>query len=160
GTLLFDSKTHTPGRHTQQIATSAQGPALTRVGAIMGTPLYMSPEQCGGGFVDTRSDIYSLGVICYQMLAGEPPLAGNTSAVMRAHREQKPADLRERSEKKIPKRVAGVVMSALSKNPAERPPTAFALASALRGQSEGIGALYRRAFALYSEYFPKFLKLS
>src|SRR4030095_2684457 len=51
-------------------------------------------------------------------------------------------------------------MSALAKNPAERPPTAFAFASALRGHSEGVGALYRRAFALYSEYFPKFLKLS
>ncbi|HET9710570.1 MAG TPA: hypothetical protein VFP64_01770, partial [Pyrinomonadaceae bacterium] len=48
----------------------------------------------------------------------------------------------------------------LAKIPAERPQTAFAFASALRGQSEGIGALYRRAFALYSEYFPKFLRLS
>jgi serine/threonine protein kinase len=159
-TLLFTKGTHSAGRHTEHIATAAQGPALTRVGAIMGTPLYMSPEQCGGGYVDTRSDIYSLGVIAYQMLAGEPPFAGNTSVVMRAHREQQPADLRERSEKKIPKRVAGVVMSALAKNPAERPQTAFALASALRGQSEGIGALYRRAFSLYSEYFPKFVKLS
>jgi hypothetical protein len=51
-------------------------------------------------------------------------------------------------------------MSALSKNPGERPQTAFAFASALRAQSEGVGALYRRAFALYSEYFPKFIKLS
>ncbi|HEX2270474.1 MAG TPA: protein kinase [Pyrinomonadaceae bacterium] len=160
GTLLFDQGTHSAGRHTQQIATSAQGPALTRVGAIMGTPLYMSPEQCGGGYVDTRSDIYSLGVIAYQMLAGEPPFAGSTSIVMRAHREQSPPDLRVKAEKKIPKRVARIVMSALSKNPAERPPTAFALASALRAESEGIGALYRRAFALYSEYFPKFVKLS
>ena len=160
GTLLLDQVTHSAGRHTEHLATAAGGPALTRVGAIMGTPLYMSPEQCGGGYVDTRSDIYSLGVIAYQMLAGEPPFAGNTSAVMRAHREQQPPDLRERAEKKIPKRVSGVVMSALSKNPAERPATAFALASALRGQSEGIGALYRRAFSLYSEYFPKFVKLS
>jgi hypothetical protein len=107
----------------------------------------MSPEQCGGGYVDTRSDIYSLGVIAYQMLAGEPPFKGNTSIVMRAHREANPLHLRERSDKKVPKRVAGVVMSALSKNPAERPQTAFAFASALRGESEG-------------EYFPKFLKLS
>src|SRR5215217_953740 len=159
GTLLFDQETRGGGRHTAHSATSAQGSALTRLGAIMGTPLYMSPEQCGGGHVDTRSDIYSLGVIAYQMLAGEPPFAGNTSTVMRAHREQKPKDLRERVAK-IPKRVAGVVMSALSKNPAERPPTAFAFGSALRAQSEGVGALYRRAFALYSEYFPKFLKLS
>lgn len=160
GTLLFDQGTQPVRRDTQHIATSAQGSALTRVGAIMGTPLYMSPEQCGGGYVDTRSDIYSIGVIAYQMLAGEPPFSGNTSVVMRAHREQAPQQLRERSETKIPKRVARVVMSALSKNPAERPQTAFALASALRGESEGIGALYRRAFALYSEYVPKFLKLS
>jgi hypothetical protein len=159
GTLLFDQKTHSGGRHTAHIATSPQGAALTRVGAIMGTPLYMSPEQCGGGHVDTRSDIYSLGVIAYQMLAGEPPFAGNTSTVMRAHREQTPQQLRERNNK-IPKRAAGIVMSAISKNPAERPPTAFAFASALRAQSEGVGALYRRAFALYSEYFPKFIKLS
>lgn len=158
GTLLFDQETR-HARHTAHIATPLQGSALTRVGAIMGTPLYMSPEQCGGGHVDTRSDIYSLGVIAYQMLAGEPPFAGNTSVVMRAHREQTPEDLRERAAK-IPKRVAGVVMSALAKNPAERPQTAFAFASALRGQSEGVGALYRRAFSLYSEYFPKFVKLS
>ena len=160
GTLLFDDPaTRSAGRHTAHIATSPQGPALTRVGAIMGTPLYMSPEQCGGGYVDTRSDIYSLGVIAYQMLAGEPPFGGNTSAVMRAHREQKPQHLRERAAK-IPKRAAGVVMSALAKNPAERPQTAFAFGSALRAQSEGVGALYRRAFSLYSEYFPKFIKLS
>ena len=159
GTLLFDQKTHSGGRHTAHIATSPQGAALTRVGAIMGTPLYMSPEQCGGGHVDTRSDIYSLGVIAYQMLAGEPPFAGNTSTVMRAHREQRPQQLREHNNK-IPKRAAGIVMSALSKNPVERPQTAFAFSSALRAQSEGVGALYRRAFALYSEYFPKFIKLS
>jgi serine/threonine protein kinase len=159
GTLLFEPGTHGGSRHTAYIATSPQGSALTRVGAIMGTPLYMSPEQCGGGYVDMRSDIYSLGVIAYQMLAGEPPFAGNTSVVMRAHREQAPQDLRAHA-KKIPKRAAAVVMSALEKNPAERPQTAFAFASALRGQSEGVGALYRRAFSLYSEYFPKFLRLS
>ncbi len=159
GTLLFDQGTTGGARHTQHSTNVEQTAALTRVGAIMGTPLYMSPEQCGGGYVDKRSDIYSLGVIAYQMLAGDPPFAGNTSTVMRAHREEKPQDLRERANK-IPKRVAGVVMSALSKNSGERPPTAFAFASALRAQSEGVGALYRRAFALYSEYFPKFLKLS
>jgi hypothetical protein len=141
------------------MTTTDQGSALTRVGAIMGTPLYMSPEQCSGGHVDTRSDIYSLGVIAYQMLSGDPPFAGNTSNVMRAHREQSPQHIRERATK-VPKRVAGVVMSALSKVPTERPQTAFAFGSSLRGQAEGVGALYRRAFSLYSEYFPKFLKLS
>jgi len=160
GTLLFAEAGAGAGAATRHaVTTAARGSALTRVGAIMGTPLYMSPEQCGGGQVDMRSDIYSLGVIAYQMLAGDPPFSGNTSNVMRAHREQDPQHLREHSTK-IPKRVAGVVMSALSKNPAQRPATAFAFASSLRGQAEGIGALYRRAFSLYSEYFPKFVKLS
>ena len=160
GTLLFAKQTGSTGTRSAHLTTNIDpGSALTRVGAIMGTPLYMSPEQCAGGQIDMRSDIYSLGVIAYQMLAGEPPFAGNTSAVMRAHLEDTPQILRERAAK-VPKRVSGVVMSALSKSADERPQTAFAFASSLKGQAEGIGALYRRAFALYSEYFPKFLKLS
>ncbi|HET6862917.1 MAG TPA: protein kinase [Pyrinomonadaceae bacterium] len=158
GTLLFEQGTHS-NRQTAGASTHVEGAALTRVGAIMGTPLYMSPEQCGGGQVDIRSDIYSLGVIAYQMLAGEPPFSGNTSTVMRAHREETARHLHD-YEVKIPKRVAGVVMAALSKDPNQRPQTAFAFASSLRGQAEGISALYRRAFSLYSEYFPKFVKLS
>src|SRR4030095_12632058 len=80
-------------------------------------------------------------------------------AVMRAHLSETPRELREHSNK-IPKRVAGVVMSALNKDPEKRPQTAFAFASSLKAQSEGIGPLYRRAFTLYADYFPKFLKLS
>lgn len=132
---------------------------LTKVGAIMGTPVYMSPEQCAAKSLDARSDIYSLGVITYQMLAGEPPFAGNTGSVIREHLELPPPPLRERS-KKIPKRVAEVVMAALSKDPADRPQTALAFANSLRAQAASIGSLYRRAFALYSEYFPQFLKVS
>lgn len=78
---------------------------------------------------------------------------------MREHINLLPPPLRERN-KKVPKRVAQVVMSALSKKPEDRPQTAAAFASSLRAQAEGIGSLYRRAFALYSEYFPKFLRLS
>jgi serine/threonine protein kinase len=159
GTLLFDQSTRAFGSHTEHHTTAASGAALTRVGAIMGTPLYMSPEQCGGGQVDMRSDIYSLGVIAYQMLAGGPPFSGNTSAVMRAHLSETPRELREHSNK-IPKRVAEVVMWALNKVPDKRPTTAFAFSGALRAQSEGIGALYRRAFSLFADYFPKFVKLS
>jgi hypothetical protein len=161
GTLLFDRATRRGpvGGQVTSPAGTAQGTGLTRVGALMGTPLYMSPEQCRGAGSDTRSDIYSLGVIAYQMLAGATPFTGDTESVIRAHNETPPSPLRERS-RKVPKRVARTVMSALAKDPAERPQTAHAFASSLRAQADGIGSLYRRAFALYSEYFPKFLRLS
>ena len=154
GTRLFGPNAHTTSSSDTELATK-----LTRVGAIMGTPVYMSPEQCAAKSLDARSDIYSLGVITYQMLAGEPPFAGNTGSVIREHLELPPPPLQER-RKKIPKRVAEVVMSALAKDPAGRPQTALAFANSLSAQASTIGSLYRRAFALYSEYFPKFLKLS
>jgi serine/threonine protein kinase len=146
---------------TSLAATSFQSTAtgLTRVGAIMGTPHYMSPEQCRSAHLDARSDIYSLGIIAYQMLTGEVPFTGNTAAVMTGHLETSPPVLRERN-RKIPKRVSRVVMSTLEKDPAQRPQSAAAFANSLRAQADSIGALYRRAFALYAEHFPKFLRLS
>ncbi|MEP6820171.1 MAG: protein kinase [bacterium] len=160
-TLMFGSDTQRAivDQQTRLRTNATRGVGLTRVGAIMGTPLYMSPEQCAGKPLDARSDIYSLGVIAYQMLAGEPPFAGATGNVMQEHILTAPPPLRTRN-KKVRKRAAQVVMTALSKQPEDRPQTAAAFASLLRAQSEGIGSLYRRAFALYSEHFPKFLKLS
>jgi serine/threonine protein kinase len=160
-TLLFTAGTKQVlgDQQTRLGAEATRGAELTRIGAIMGTPIYMSPEQCAGQVLDARSDIYSLGVIAYQMLAGDPPFAGTTANVMQEHIHVAPPHLRERI-KKVPKRAAQVVMTALAKRPDERPQTAAAFASALRAQADGIGSLYRRAFALYSEYFPKFFKLS
>lgn len=158
GTLMFEQDTRPFMFGSQTTAATSVGAELTRVGAIMGTPLYMSPEQCVGKSLDWRADIYSLGVIAYQMLAGEPPFTGDTSKVMREHIEIPPLPLRERA--KVPKRVAGVVMSALAKDPQDRPQSASAFALSLSAQASTIGLLYRRAFALYSEYFPKFLKIS
>ena len=159
-TLMLDNATQHAAHHRQTGIRSNTTLAtnLTRVGAIMGTPLYMSPEQCAGQVSDARSDIYSIGVIAYQMLTGEPPFAGATGNVMQEHINTPPPPLTR--HKKVSKRVANVVMKALAKDPAERQPTAAAFASSLRAQADGIGSLYRRAFALYSEYFPKFLKLS
>ncbi|HYO92716.1 MAG TPA: protein kinase, partial [Pyrinomonadaceae bacterium] len=139
--------------------STAPASDVTRVGAILGTPLYMSPEQCRGQQLDARSDIYSLGVVAYQMLAGETPFGGDTLAVMKMHTEAQPPSLKIKN-KKVPKRVARHVMSALEKDPAQRPASAMAFSSALRANAEGAGTLLRRSLTLYTEHFPKFLRLA
>jgi serine/threonine protein kinase len=141
------------------VSDAVSDTGLTRVGAILGTPLYMSPEQCRGEHLDARSDIYSIGVIAYQMLTGSTPFNGETTTIINAHKESQPLPARELN-KKLPKRVSRAVMSALEKDRAARPQTAAAFASAMRANADGLGTLYRRAFSLYSEYFPKFLRLS
>src|SRR5207253_1650270 len=109
--------------------------------------------------LDARSDIYSLGIIAYQMLAGTPPFTGEMNTVIRAHQELAPPPL-EQHNVKLRKRVVRLIMSALEKDRAARPQTAIAFSNALRANADGLGSLYRRAFALYSEYFPKFVRLS
>lgn len=154
-TILLD---HDTRRESAAIST-APVEGLTRIGSLLGTPLYMSPEQCRGEQLDARSDIYSLGIITFQMLAGETPFTGNLSTVMRLHQEAPPPSLREKNTK-VPKKVELLVNSAMAKEPAARPATAAAFASAMRANTEGIGSLLRRSFALYSEHFPTFLRIS
>jgi serine/threonine protein kinase len=131
--------------------------ALTRVGAVLGTPLYMSPEQCRGEHLDPRADVYSLGVIAYQMLSGSTPFTGNFTEVIKAHQETQPPPL---EAKKLRRRVKKTIHSALAKNADERPISAVDFSSKLRASSEGIGALLRRALVIYSEHLPTFLWLS
>jgi ABC-type sugar transport system substrate-binding protein/tRNA A-37 threonylcarbamoyl transferase component Bud32 len=95
---------------------------LTHSGAIVGTPAYMSPEQLRGDPLDFRADIYSLGVILYQMLAGRPPFGGPTSDLVSTiyqHLEKAPPPLRELNPN-IPPQVEAVVLRALEKDPADR----------------------------------------
>jgi serine/threonine protein kinase len=148
---------HTTAENLARQTVAADG--LTRVGSILGTPIYMSPEQCLGESLDARSDIYSLAVIAYQMLAGEPPFRGPAFELIKLHVEAAPPPLKEK-RRKMPKRMAEIVMSALAKNPADRPASAAGFASALRATSEGTGALLRRASAVYIEHFPKFFRVT
>ncbi|MEO6655018.1 MAG: protein kinase [Pyrinomonadaceae bacterium] len=132
-------------------------PELTRVGAVLGTPLYMSPEQCRGEHLDPRSDIYSLGVIAYQMLSGAPPFVGDFTHVMESHMGVEPTPLKA---KRVRRKMKRAIHSALAKETANRPQTAEAFASELRARSEGIFGLLRRALVIYSEHLPKFLMLT
>jgi serine/threonine protein kinase len=125
----------------------------------MGTPFYMSPEQCRGEQLDARSDIYSLGIVAYRLLTGETPLKGSPQEVIELHKTAAPPPIREKN-RKVPRKMARIVMSALDKNPAERPQSAAVFASALRASWEGPTHLLRQAFALYSEHFPTFFKIA
>jgi serine/threonine-protein kinase len=102
--------------------------AGTLDGSITGKPPYMSPEQCRGGKVDGRSDLYSLGVVFYTLLAGKPPfVAVNPLEVMKMHESEPvpplPGD--------VPKGVAVIVYKMLEKEPDRRYPSAETVRKAL-----------------------------
>ena len=100
-----------------QAATAAQ---LTTEGMIIGTPQYMSPEQATGDAVDGRSDIYSLGIVLYQMLTGGPPFDGDSSAkIIALQITAIPPDIR-RARGDVSPELAGVLGRMLHKDPAQR----------------------------------------
>jgi len=117
---------------------TAAGPDVkTKTGSLIGTPSYMSPEQCRGAVVDHRTDIYALGVLLYQMLTGELPFrAEGLGELLLQHMTVAPRPLRElRAE--IPQPVERAVLKALEKNPEQRFQTVDALLEALDGVLTG-----------------------
>lgn len=104
---------------------------LTQTGSVMGTPHYMSPEQCLGEEIDSRSDLYSLGIVMYEMLAGVVPFNSPTStAVVVQHVNKEPPSLRS-INLSISTAVEAVVLHALAKRREDRPQSADALAREL-----------------------------
>ncbi len=114
-----------------RMAQPESDPNLTAAGTVMGTPAYMAPEQLTGGQPDARSDIYALGVVLYQLLAGRAPFTGDTMAVVTAHLTKQPQALRELVSD-LPPALDAVVLQALAKQPEHRFKSAGVFAQALR----------------------------
>jgi len=118
------------------LSSTTAGATLTGTGVAIGTPHYMSPEQAAGDReIDGRSDIYSLGVVAYQMLTGELPFhAPTVPGILLKHiTEQAPLITDKRRD--VPEELAACVMRSLEKDPEDRWPTADALRRALEARS-------------------------
>jgi serine/threonine-protein kinase len=115
------------------VAKMRGGEQHTATGAIIGTVTYMSPEQARGDRLDERADLYSLGVMLFEMIAGRPPFEGDSiMTVMLKHMNEPPPDLRPLN-KDAPEGLAAIIQKALAKNPGDRFQTASEMAAALRG---------------------------
>ncbi|MDE0935027.1 MAG: serine/threonine-protein kinase [Mariniblastus sp.] len=115
-----------------RINNSAAKQALTSVGITMGTPLYMSPEQVEGSAIDQRSDIYSLGVTAYHILAGHPPFQGDTALVIAVQHVKDTATPLNELRPDIPLGLCQLIEEMMAKNPSDRVDSATQLIKNLR----------------------------
>jgi serine/threonine protein kinase len=155
---VFDPDGATVARPSSAV-TPADGSDATALGAIVGTPAYMSPEQCRGQALSPRSDVYSLGVIAYRLLGGRLPFSGRPDELLVAHVAATPPALRE-LRPALPKDAAEIVMRALSKSPEARPPSAGAFASMFAARAQTTGAFLKSSVLLYLEHAQAFLSAS
>lgn len=121
---------------------------ITDGDSIYGTPLYISPEQAGGHDVDHRADLYSLGVMLFQMLTGATPFSGSTAiAVLVKHLQDEPPSLADAQDRGIPPELGQLVDQLLEKAPEDRPQTAGEVLRAL--------ADYRRSVSVAPAPAPR-----
>ncbi|HZS75831.1 MAG TPA: serine/threonine-protein kinase [Ktedonobacteraceae bacterium] len=129
-----------------KVLAGGGGLGLTRPGAGVGTPEYMSPEQCKGEDVDGRADIYALGVMVYEALTGRTPFIGeNYPALAHSHIYEPPPDPRQFNPR-LPVPICRVVLTALQKKPELRyqraDDMAIAFEQALRASTSNVGNTY------------------
>lgn len=113
--------TGTPKLTDFGIACKNDAPHLTQAGVLIGTPQYMSPEQCQGIEVDPKADIYSFGATLYHLLTGSPPFPWpETARIVRSHLSDIPIDVRDKNPE-VDEALGELVMSCLEKEPDDRP---------------------------------------
>ena len=120
------------------IARAAEQTRLTQVGSVVGTAAYLSPEQSRGEEATPGSDVYSLGVVVYQLLTARLPYEGNSLAELAIRRENERPLPPTSYEPDIPEALSAAVLKALENEPEDRYADAMALASALRSGLSGI----------------------
>jgi serine/threonine-protein kinase len=115
----------------------------TQAGTVFGTPRYMSPEQAQGTPLDARSDLYSLGVLLYQMLSGRAPFVDDDAVVVMARHIKDPPPRFEtmKPEVKVPESIEALLWRVLAKSPAERPATAEQMIAELDAAEISVRAL-------------------
>jgi serine/threonine-protein kinase len=118
------------------LALGDEAQHLTGTGLAVGTPAYMSPEQAIGSPADARSDIYALGCVLYEMIAGEPPYAGRTPALALARAMIEPLRPLRSVRETVPQSLDDVVATALARAPADRFASAADMARSLRLDGE------------------------
>jgi serine/threonine protein kinase len=123
------------------IARATDQSSITQVGSVLGTAAYLAPEQARGEEAGPRADLYSLGVVAYQLLSGRLPYeAGSLSELALKQQRESPAPL-EQLNPRVPRELARVVSTALSIDQEGRPADAILLADALRNGAHGINSL-------------------
>ena len=119
------------------LARSADVSGMTQAGTVMGTPTYMSPEQAKGVPADHRSDIFSLGIIFYEMLTGTVPFMAETLLGMLLKRTQEPAPPPKDVDPTVPEALSNIVLKALSIDPEQRYQSVTEMLADINGWAEG-----------------------
>jgi serine/threonine protein kinase len=124
------------------IARATDQSSITQVGSVLGTAAYLSPEQARGEDAGPRADIYSLGVVAYQLMSGRLPYEANSLSELALKQQRElPAPLEELNDR-VPPELARAVDGALSIDQEERPPDALSFAEDLRAGARGIAPVH------------------
>ena len=129
--VLERDKGTSPDSNSDEAPSSLVASALTTVGVVVGTPAYMSPEQCRAEPVDARSDVYSCGILLYQLICGRTPFTGDSPIEIAINQVRMPPDPPSSVVPGIHPQLEQIILTALEKWPAQRQQSAAELRDAL-----------------------------